>query len=267
MGTASIVAVLLTAAAAQDASLDIVNVNFTHGPNGPIRSANRYLPGDVMFLDFHITGLKFNNEGKASYAVGMLVTDAKGETVLRQEPKSQEALNYLGGNLLPGSAHLQIGTEQPAGTYTVKITVADQSAKTTKSVERKFEVLPHGFGLVQVGFSSDPDALIPEAAHGILGETVFLNFAAVGFERDKVSKQPRVSVALRILDENGQPTLKNPLTGEANSNIPENLKLIPMQFPITLNRAGKFTVELSARDLVGNKSAVVTIPLTVTAGK
>lgn len=266
MWTAPVVAWILAASAAQNADLDIVNVNFVHGPNGPVRAANRYLPGDVLFLDFHIAGLKFDANGKANYGVGMLVTDSKGETVLKQEPKPQEALNYLGGKILPGSAHLQIGTEQAAGTYTIKITVSDESTKATKTIERKFEVLPPGFGLVQVGLSSDPDALVPETPHGVLGETIFLNFAAVGFERDRTSKQPRVSVALRILDENGQPTLKNPLTGEASSNIPENLKLIPMQFPITLNRVGKFTIELSAQDQLGNKSAVITLPLTVSAG-
>lgn len=267
MWTAPFLALLLASSPGQNAGLDIINVGFSYGPNGPTRTEAKYLPGDVLFLDFHISGLQFNAEGKANYSIGMLVTDAKGETVLRQDPKPQESLNYLGGKVLPGSAHLQIGTEQAPGAYTIKITVSDQAAKTTRSIERKFEVLPVGFGLVQVGLSADPDALVPKASLGIVGETVFLNFAAVGFERDQTSKQPRVAIALRILDEQGQPTLKNPLTGEANSNIPENLKLIPMQFPITLNRPGKFTLELSARDLLGNRSAIVTLPLQVSGAK
>jgi len=263
MWTTPALVLALGLAAAQDGKLGLTDVNFSHGPNGPVRADARYLPGDVLFLDFDITGLKFDAEGKASYGVGMLVTDAKGGTVLKQDPKTQQALNYLGGSLLPGVAHLQVGMEQPPGKYKIKITVNDDATKGSASAEREFEVLPAGFGLVQVGFSSDPDGTIPEAPLALVGESVFVNFSAVGFQRDKQTKQPKLSVQMRILDEKGQPTLAKALTGEANSGITESLKLVPMQFALTLNRPGKFTIELTAKDLLANKTATVTLPFTV----
>jgi hypothetical protein len=263
MWTTPAVVLALCLAAAQDKPLSIVNDAFTYGPNGPIRPDSKYLPGDVLFVDFDIEGLKYDADAKGSYSVAMEVTDAKGGSVLKQQGKAQPVLNYFGGDVLPGLAHLQIGMEQPAGMYTIKLTVTDQSAKQSKSMEKKFEVLPAGFGLVQVGMSSDPEGAVPEAPLGLVGETNFINFSAVGFARDKSTKQPNLKVEMRVLDDQGQPTCPKPLTGEAQSGISEALKLVPMQFALTMNRAGKFTVEIKATDVLGNKTATVRLPITV----
>lgn len=263
MWTTPVVVLALSLAAAQGKPLAIVNDAFTFGPNGPVRPDSKFLPGDVLFLDFDIEGLKYDADAKGNYSVGMEVTDAKGGSVLKQQPKAQQVTNYFGGDVLPGLVHLQIGTEQAAGMYTVKLTVNDESTKASKSVEKKFEVLPAGFGLVQVGMSSDADGLVPEAPLGLAGETNFINFSAVGFTRDKSTKQPNLTVELRILDEAGKPTCPKPLTGEAKAGISEALKLVPMQFALTMNRPGKFTLEIKATDVLAKKTATVTLPLTV----
>ena len=44
--------------------------------------------------------------------------------------------------------------------------------------------------------------------------------------------------------------------------MPADAALVPAQFFLSLNRSGKFTVELTAADKVGGKKAQLTFPLT-----
>ena len=47
--------------------------------------------------------------------------------------------------------------------------------------------------------------------------------------------------------------------------MPADFLAVPMTFPLTLNRPGKFTVELTATDAVGNQTAKLTFPIKVLA--
>src|SRR5262249_35500606 len=161
-----------------------------------------------------------------------------------------KAVNTLGGNRLPAFANVICGSDQPPGEYTVRVTVTDLATKTKKTLERKFEVLKPDFGIVQVGLSVDSGMQIPAPALGVAGQLVYVNFAAVGFERDTKKKQPNVAVEMRVLDDSSNPVLSKPFTGEASANVPANDKLLPMQFLLALNRTGKFQVELKATDRI-----------------
>ena len=48
-----------------------------------------------------------------------------------------------------------------------------------------------------------------------------------------------------------------------SKDVPANFLAVPMSFPVTLNRAGKFTVELTATDAVGNRTAKLSFPIKV----
>jgi hypothetical protein len=85
----------------------------------------------------------------------------------------------------------------------------------------------------------------------------------VGFERNN-KKQPDITFEARIVDETGKPTLALPIGGDINKDVPENLELLPMNFILPLNRAGKFTVEITAKDQVSKvKPAKLSFPITV----
>ena len=94
-----------------------------------------------------------------------------------------------------------------------------------------------------------------------LGESLYVGFSTVAFARNGKTKQPDIKVSLRVLDEKGKPTMPQPLSGRANKGIPENLKFLPMQFGITMNRPGRFTVELTAVDQISGKSSTVRFPI------
>jgi hypothetical protein len=48
-----------------------------------------------------------------------------------------------------------------------------------------------------------------------------------------------------------------------NKDVPADAALVPAQFLVSLNRSGKFTVELTAADKVDGNKAQLTFPLNV----
>lgn len=246
----------------QSAALTLTNVRATYGLLGPARADTRVLPGDTLFLEFDIDGITVAADGRVRYAVGLEAVGPDGKAVFRQNPTEQEALASLGGSTVPGQAHVDVGLDQPPGDYTVKVTVSDRAGKQTGSFQRKLQVLPADFGIVQVNVTSDPNATVPAGLVEV-GESVWVNFALVRFDRDKSTKQPNVRCEMRVLDEGGKPTLAKPDTGVINQDVPARDKVLGGQFHVAVNRPGKFVVELRAVDAVAGKSAAASFPLAV----
>lgn len=249
---------------AQAGELKLTNVRAIQGLLGPERKSDSVLPGDRYIIAFDIDGIKAASDGKYYYSMGMEVTDAAGKSQYKQQPEQRDAFNSLGGSQLPAFAHLDIGIDLPKGDYTLTVTVNDLVAKTKQMLTRKFTVLPRDFGLVR------PQTTIgetPVPPLGVPGQEFILNFYTVGFQRDATKKQPNLLVEMTVYDENGQPTLAKPFTGEVMSDVPERSEAIPMQFLLKLNRAGKYTVELKATDRVTNKTAKLVYPVTVISMK
>jgi hypothetical protein len=251
-----------TQALCETGKLTLTNIRATYGLLGPPRADARLLPGDTLCLDFDIEGVTVAADGKVQYSMSLEARDAKGKVIYRQNATDQEALASLGGKFVPAQAHLDIGRDQPAGAYTVKVTVTDRAAKHTQSFTHKFQVLPAEFGIVQLKTTSDPNGTVPAGLVGA-GQSIWVNFAVVRFDRAKTRKQPNVQFEMRILDASGKPTLAKPETGVINQGVPVNDKLLGGQFPISVNRPGKFIVKLKAVDKVAAKSATVSFPLTV----
>jgi hypothetical protein len=251
-------------APAQRASLALTNARFINGYNGPTRKESGFLPGDVVFLAFDIQNMALDASGRASFSIGMEVLDGTGQSRFKQLPHNQTAQNYLGGNILPSVAQVQIPLDSKPGEYTLRLTVTDRTANQSQTLERKATVLPADFGLIHLHVSADREGKVPVAPVGTVGQSLYIDFAVVGFQRGP-GKQPSVDVALRVLDDKGQPTTANPLTGRADKDIPPDIQIIPLQFGLTLNRLGRFTMELSATDRLSGKSSRVTFPLLVTS--
>lgn len=244
------------------------DLSLTKGANtywllGPARSGNEYLPGDVVFVAFDMENAKVTAEGEVAYGMAMEVSDIKGKVWYKNEPGSLRALNSLGGGTVQCYAHVNLGLDQPPGDYTLRVTVTDRAAKAQQTFQTKFVVKKPDFGVVQVSLTHDDRGQMFSPALGVPGEGLWVNFWAVGFARDVTKKQPNIRMTMRVLDEDGKPTVAKPLSGEVKENVPENEKLVPAQFQLRLNRAGKFTVELLAEDLVSKKTSKVTFPLTV----
>src|SRR5262249_44100368 len=126
----------------------LTNPHFTYGPGGLTRPDAKFLPGDIVFLSADVGGLKFDKDALTSYRVSMEVSNAAGETLLRQKPHESQARNILGGKTIPCRVHLSLPPGQPSGTHTIKLTVEDVATGKKQTLAQKFEVLPAAFGLV-----------------------------------------------------------------------------------------------------------------------
>ncbi len=250
------------AAPAQAGELKLSRVRSTHGVMGPTRAEDKLLPGDSLVVCFDIAGMVADERGRVAYSMGLEVNDASGKSLFTQEPANLEATASLGGDRIPAFARIDVGLSQPPGEHTLKVTILDRATGRKGALTRKFTVLPKGFGLVRLALTADAEGNIPLPALGS-GGTAFVQFGAVGFGRDKDSKQPNLRFAVRVLDASGKPTTEKERASEVSKGVPADFLAVPMSFPLTLNRPGKFTVELTATDVVSGQTAKLTFPIKV----
>jgi hypothetical protein len=258
----------LNLAPAQAGALDLKNVRVTYGVLGQDRKdVKEVLPGDIYNVAFDIEGLRVGDDGKVLYRMGMELTKAgKKEPEFRQEPRDLEADNTLGGTRVPAFARTTVGLDTPPGEYTFKVSVTDRATKQTKELSRTFTVIPPRLGLVQVSLFSYNDGrgtAMPAPPLGVPGQAILLHFAVVGFALDKDKMQPNVVTEVRVLDEAGKPVVAKPPTGTTTEVPAQFKKILPMDFPVQLNRSGKFKLEIKVTDKLTNKTAQETLDLTV----
>jgi hypothetical protein len=253
---------VVTSLQGQANQLAFSNIRTTYGVLGVPRDNSRFLPGDRCVLAFDVDGFTADESGKVHYSIALEVTDDRGRVKFRQEPKNREAKNSLGGRKVPAYVDLQIGLDQPKGNYQVKATVTDLASKASRSLLRSFDVVAPNFGLVRLTTTADAGGQYP-LPFPCEGQTLWVNFGAVGFERDRATGQPNLAVSLTVRDDEGRETLPKPLSGAVTKDVPKKARGVPMQFMLELNRAGKFTVDLKAVDKVTGKQAKLSFPLTV----
>lgn len=253
---------LMTVLTLTPAQLELKNVRTTVGVLGQERKDDKLLPGDVLVVAFDIDGLKVKDDGRVLYAMGMELTKkGKDKAEFKREPQDLEATNSLGGTSLPAFALSVIGTDTEKGEYNLKVTVRDRQGKTEKTLNKTFEVLPLDLGFVQVRFTSTAGE--PAAAVAVPGQQLYLHCALVGFQLNK-EKLPHVTFEMQVMDETGKPTLTTPFKGDIKTdlkNTPGMMTFLPI--PLQLNRAGKFKVQIRAKDNLSGKSTEQSLDLTV----
>jgi len=263
-----LLSIALATTGAQDAPLEITDAHATYGYLGaPHATVEGRLPGDVIYFTFNINNMKLDDTGRAAYSLLVEVTDEKGNLTYKLGPNNAVAQNYLGGNKLPCSAHLEIPVDSVPGIYHFKVTITDRQANKTVAFEKKGKILEPTFGLIRVGTFADRETKVPSSPIGVIGESINLSFSTVNFARDKTTKQPDLLISMRVLDDKGQPTFAKALTGAVNKDVPQDMKIVPMHFGSTLNRVGIFTIEVEAADKISGNTASVSLPLKVVSLK
>jgi hypothetical protein len=255
----TVLAGLLLLAPAQPDGLQLTNIRPTYGPFGPARPAGKILPGDNLHVSFEITGLTIK-DGTTGYSLSTEIL-SQGKLQYRQQPKESKAILPFGGGSIQGLAQFEIGLNTPPGEYELKVIVADVATKKSQSFSRKVEVAPPEFGLVRLNTTLDP---LGDASTSLLGvgQTLWVSFSAVGFTRDTTTMQPNITFELSVVDANGKSFVK-PFVGTVDKDIPAMVAALPGQFPLPLNNAGKFTIELKATDNLSKKSAKLSFPIQV----
>jgi hypothetical protein len=249
--------------AGDGAKLELLNMRGTYGHLGAKRPAGGgIMPGDIAYFSFDVKNLKLDKAGKASYAIAIEVRDASDHIVYELKPQNATARNLFGGNLLPCSSFLEVPPDAKPGPVTWKVTVHDRAAGTKAEAHGKGKILPPDFALVQVGTFADSTGRIAAPPVGVIGENLFVHFAVVGFGRNAKTKQPDIVTSLKVVDEGGKVT-SAPLTGEIKSDVADDARIVHMGFGLTMNREGRFTLELTGRCQVSGKTMTVTLPVRV----
>jgi hypothetical protein len=250
----------------QTGALKLTNDRATYGYLGPTRADDALLPGDIYFVHFDIENLSADELGNGKYSIGLKLTNSAGKVIFETEPVEKPFVNSLGGTRTPGYAQVQIGTDTPAGNYTLKVAVTDPKMKKTEAIERKFEVKPKAFGVVHMrinDISADPRNASATPIR-VVGDVVLLNCAVVGFERDKAKmNQPNIGLEVAVVDDKGKPTLPKPITDQVTKDVPEQISAVPITLPLALNRPGRYTIKLQATDRITKKTVEATLPLQV----
>jgi hypothetical protein len=256
-----LLATAMSLAPYQAGNLELTNVRRTYGAPGVLRADGPILPGDTLYLAFDIEGMTVDSSGKVLYSMETEVDDVNGKALFKEEPRDLEATNALGGGRLPAFSQIQFGLQQPPGDYKIKIKVTDRASRRSQSLTHKCTLAPKGFGIIRLKTTTDPEGRIGTACF-CAGESMWVNFGVVGFDRG-AGGQPNVAFQLRILDDQGKPTLEKPFTGDMNKDVPAELLALPAQFLVTLNRPGKFKVEVKAVDRLSKKTVDLSFPLNV----
>ena len=266
---------LLAGTPAQPAELKLNNVRLTVGELGPPRENSKLLPGDILFIAYDLDGITIDGEGVAKYTMAMDVTNPAGRSILKQDPRDLQDFAPLRGNKIPARAYITVGLDEAPGLYNCKLSVTDPKTKTTAAIDVKFEVLKKDFGVVAVFASHDSDGKISAPTSGQVGQTLFIQFSVPSFERSPKTKQPDVEIEFQTYDDkgtallasaDGKPAPRRHIQ-DAQSALPvkDTDGAFTLQFPLFLNRPGKFVVEIKATDRVSKKTFTYKLPVTATA--
>lgn len=253
-------------ATAQPGGLEIVNARPTYGFLGGTRTErNGAVPGETIHYAFEVKGIRADENSRVLYATTTQILDEAGDVVFQFGPVQSGAQLFLGGDTIPCVGHVTIPPDMKPGTYTFRVKIDDRKSKRSGQLSVTFKVVPVQFRLVNIGTFADPAGKVPATPVGVIGESLYVGFSAVGFQRDKESGQPNISLALRIFDDRGKPTMKKPLTGTVKSGVDRKARLLPAYtVGFTLNRTGRFVVELAATDNVSGATSRVRFPILVT---
>jgi hypothetical protein len=254
--------------------LELKNQRLTYGILGQERKEATVLPGDVLWLAFDIEGMQVKDPGKDDrifYSMGTRLTDSTGKEIFKKEAQELQVFNNLGGTHIPAYANVSVGADTMPGKYTFYVTVTDLTAKASKTLSQEFEVLSQRLGLVRLEFhypyvQPTDGKLAPAPAQAAVGQPYLLDFTIVGWDLDPKTKNPDVLSEVQIYDEAGKPAMSRPLPGVVQKVEDEMLKkyrIMPMQYPLNLNRAGKFKIEITATDKVTGKNVKAALNLTV----
>ena len=242
------------------AAVEIKNFRPCYAPVylGAARKGDKLLPTDILFATYDIVGLKSDPQtGKAKFTTLVELFDEKANHLFEpKETPSQEVAFHLGGGRYPSDLHVQMGRNQKPGTYRLRLTIHDRLANERKSHIHQFELLPPTFGI----------GTVEAPALGFSGLTYATRFALFELTLD-ANKKPNVEVTMKVLDDAGKP-VSPPVISTLPSDLPvgadlETENIVPLRYPIFLNRPGRFTIDIHAKDHVGKKEARLTYPLTV----
>ncbi len=100
-----------------------------------------YHPGDMLWARFDITGYKFGENNRFSVDYGLAVLTAAGQEVFsRPVAASESAESFYPQRYVPGMLSLSLDRNVPKASYTLLVTVRDQTGSQIWESRQAFQV-------------------------------------------------------------------------------------------------------------------------------
>lgn len=256
------VVLLLFGATAARADLALRNIQAAYGALGPERKSVDYFPHDEVFFRYTITGLQTDRQGDIDVLIESRIVDENGKVI----PGSRDPVKgklHLAAGTFSGSSRVPLGSQFAPGEYTLIVMVTDNLASESVQFSRKFRVKPAEFAIVAPRFSYG-DTATPAPAGGMIGQLLRIRLKVIGFE--KTANKLETELEMQILDADGKELLETPKRATLSSTDPAEIRnATHLNFTelIGLNRAGTFTLRLTATDKIGNHTTTLELPLKV----
>ena len=248
------------------------NVRPTMGLLGPERrERDSFLPGDLVFYAFDLGNLtatrEGNSEGLYRYAMTVEILDGKNQVIVPKEPakpRESQAFCPLGGDMLPTFAYTETDQDIPPGKYVMRLNCIDRNSNKRGTLEKPFTIENKRFGILRTAMLYATGGE-PAPAMGAPGQSFLLTFVVANFTVDPKTENCDVDLAIQILDQAGKPVSPKSFRGQITTPEDPSRRLHSIRFPFQPNRAGQYTLEVTATDRKSDGKTVtkVTYPFQV----
>jgi hypothetical protein len=258
-----VIPLVLVAPSASE-SLHIDQVTAAYGLMQPERTSHVYYPPhDNLIFRFRLTGLTVK-DGQIDVETTIKLIDERGKVIRLKSSPFQGTPLIASGGPLHYYAHLPLNEPLPNGKYTAEVTVTDNPTQGSATFTRRIVFKDDEFAVVEMLFARDPEGRVPAPAKAVVGERLFYQLNAIGF--DVSQQRVEVSQKLEVIDV---------VTGEALPKTFETGVLSPNVIPggrVTFNgntgvllHPGRYLLRYELTDHIGNASIRFETPFEVMA--
>lgn len=245
----------------QPTKLAVVAAVPRYGRLGPSRKDWIYLPFDVLYARLEAAGMTTDAAGLVDIDGTMEFFDPDGVVVTKKTFAAHE--KPIEGRL---PINLMQEIPQRPGEYRLQVSVHDRRNAALTVWRQTVVVRPVEPAIVAPEFFRDAEGKNPAAAQGVVGETLYLEFRVIGFDRS----QNRIDTAmtLQLIDEQGAPMLAEPVRSAFktdDADVVRKNQVVTYFSKIPLPRAGQATVRATVFDLLGGEAAKLELPLKIVA--
>jgi hypothetical protein len=252
---------LLSLPAFLRADVRLEETRLTFGPLGPTRPSTKVLPGETLHVEFVVSGITKDEDGRVNASLAAALVDEKGKKLGVLPATSAKSFLALGGTTVTNQVSFDLPGGFPAGKYRVRAVLRDLLTGKEVLAEQPVEVVPRAFGAVCLRFANDAEGATPAGGNLTVNQQFFIVGRAVGFAR----KDNRIYVVgkVQIRDSEGRKTMPQPTSFTVDQPAPEDLTHVAFNFSLIANRPGRFTVQVELRDEIAKTTAVYELPLVV----
>jgi hypothetical protein len=253
--------ILLTLPAFLWADVKVESVRLTYGPLGPTRPSIKVLPGETLNVEFVVSGVSTDKDGRTQVTLAAELVDEAGQILAAVPPTPVHSTLALGGATLANQITFSLPDDFPAGKSRVRGILSDPQAKKIVHCEQPVEVMPQELGMVGLRLANDAEGKSPAGGNLTVNQSLFIVGKAIGFTR----KENRIHVvgAMRIFDSAGKEMTPHPIAVAIEQEVSEDIRAADFNWSLIANRPGQFKVRLELTDQIANRTVTYELPLVV----